>query len=67
VNREQRRAARRAGVPEDAIAYAAGYRCADCFADTALQVIDGVAVLDVRHDNGCPALRQATHQPKETP
>jgi len=65
VNREQRRAARRAGVPADAISYAERYRCPDCNSDTDLRVIDNVPVLDVRHDSSCPAIRQAT-QPKET-
>ncbi len=59
MNRAQRRAARRAGVPADAINYAERYRCPDCAADTNLQVVDGVPVLNVRHDDTCPAYRKA--------
>lgn len=60
MNRAQRRAARRAGVAEDAISYAEHYTCPDCLADTELQVVDGVPVLNVRHDDTCPAYRKAT-------
>jgi len=56
VNREQRRAARRAGIPEAAITYAATYQCPDCNCQTELHVTAGVPVLDVRHDPTCPAL-----------
>ena len=58
VNREQRRAARRAGVPADAIEYAQRYSCPDCLADTEL-VIDGLPVPNVRHDASCPTYRRA--------
>ncbi len=58
VNRKQRRAARRAGVPADAITYAERYRCPDCSSVSALQVIDGVPVLDVSHDGSCPEFRR---------
>ncbi|MBA2529956.1 MAG: hypothetical protein H0V19_08365 [Euzebyales bacterium] len=68
MNRAQRRAARRAGVPEPALSYAESYQCPDCSADTQLQVVDGLPVLDVRHDDSCPRYRQmfAAH-PEGTP
>jgi hypothetical protein len=57
VNRSQRRAAERAGVPETVIAWAEGYRCPDCASETELHVADGLPVLDVRHDGTCPTYR----------
>ena len=65
VNREQRRAARRAGVPQEAIAYAESYSCPDCLADTEL-VIDGLPVLNVRHDDTCPTYRRASQRQPPT-
>ncbi|MEJ7703490.1 MAG: hypothetical protein WKF47_07435 [Geodermatophilaceae bacterium] len=62
MNREQRRAARRAGVPADAISYAEHYTCPDCNSDTELQVVDGVPLLNVHHDATCP-----TYNRKATP
>ncbi len=56
MNREQRRAALRAGIPPAAITYAESYRCPDCSATTDLHLQAGVPVLDVRHDPTCPAL-----------
>lgn len=58
MNRKQRRAARRAGVPADAITYAERYRCPDCDAVTELQVVAGVPVLGVHHDLSCPEYRR---------
>lgn len=68
MNRAQRRAAARAGIPEAAVRYAESYRCPDCSADTQLQVVDGLPVLDVLHDETCPSYRRmfAAH-PEGTP
>lgn len=59
MNRQQRRAARRAGVPAATVAYAETYRCPDCASSSELHVLDGVPVLDVRHDDTCPTYRKA--------
>ena len=60
MNRDQRRAAERAGIPEIAIDYADAYRCPDCDAKTDLYVIAGVAALRVSHDETCPTYLGST-------
>jgi len=54
VNREQRRAARRAGIPETAITYAESYSCPDCACETEFRVEAGLPMLNVLHDPTCP-------------
>ena len=54
MNREQRRAARRAGIPEVAITYADDYRCPDCNAETEFRIEAGLPLLNVLHDPTCP-------------
>lgn len=58
MNRATRRAARQAGITEDAIRYAETYVCPDCTADTSLAVEGDVAVLEVAHDATCPSYRR---------
>lgn len=55
MNREQRRAARRAGIPEAAITFADAYACPDCNSEAELRVECGVPVLNVAHDTSCPS------------
>lgn len=47
-------------MAEQVINYCVAYRCPDCDADTDLVVVEGVAVLEISHDNTCPILRRLT-------
>ncbi len=57
MNRQQRRAARRAGIDPAAITYAADYSCPDCACETEFRIESGLPMLNVLHDTSCPAWR----------
>lgn len=56
---EQRRRARRARVTDAARRHAEQMVCPDCTAETTITTADGVALVDVAHDETCPTLRRA--------
>ena len=58
MNRAQRRAAERAGVPEAVVAYAEQYACPDCASETELVPVGSIGWLRVYHDETCPTLRR---------